>query len=392
MSKKKIIKALYMDWNVKFQCIGGKCPLTCCSAEWDIFLTEEEIERFKNMDHPFRDEIMKCVDKEKKCMITDTKEGKCSLLTEDGWCRMVLACGEEYLSKTCTVFPRHTKQYGDIIEMGVEIVCPVVAGYLLENVPIEFGIQEQKTDEEIKEIDYQIYDSLALARGELMEVLQSLPEHSTGKLFIVFSVLTKIKELFQKNQLNKENVISIISAYTAEKNRNEILAQCEAIAGQYTQKAVILQSLLLSFQTMIIKNLDGAFSLDDTLRENIVLWITDKGEFSRQLESFAGYLEQEYPMVSENFWSYALFMDWIELEPEKFGQKIYARMFELALIQIFAMSAWVSDGMLDKEKYSVLISTVDRIFSHKKDFMSDLSEDLHKLERDNIANILMFLI
>lgn len=148
-----------MDWYVKFQCIGGKCPLTCCSSEWDIFLKEEEIERYKDMDHPFRNEIMKYVDEEKKCMITDAKKVKCGLLTEDGWCRMVLECGEEYLSHTCTIFPRNIRCYGDILERGVEIVCPVVAGYLLENIPIEFGIQEKELDVEIKAIDYQFINN-----------------------------------------------------------------------------------------------------------------------------------------------------------------------------------------------------------------------------------------
>ena len=381
-----------MDWYIKFQCIGGKCPLTCCSSEWKISLTEKEIERYKSMEHPFQSEIMKGVDEENKCMITDGKSGKCSLLTEDGWCRMVLECGEEYLSKTCTVFPRHAKRYGDIFETGVEIVCPVVAGYLLEDVPIGFGIQEKDTDEEIKEIDYQVYDSLALARGELVGMMQSLPGHfTTGKLYIMFSVLTKIKELFSE-ELNRDNVISVLDAYAAEETRKEIFAQCEVIAGQYKQKAIILQSLLLSFQTVIIKQLNGSFLSDDMLRENVILWITDEKKFSKDLEAFSAYLKQEYPMISENFLIYALFMDWIELDSDKFGQKMYARIFELALIQIFAMSVWVADGELDKEKYQVLISMVDRNFSHRKDFLSTISENLHNLERDSIANILMFLI
>jgi len=387
------IKVLCMDWYTKFQCIGGKCPLTCCSSTWKISLEEEEIERYKNMKHPFQNEIMKWVDEEEKCLIGDVQEGKCGLLTEDGWCRMVLECGEEYLSKTCIVFPRDAKKYGDIIEAGVEIVCPVVAGYLLEDTPIEFVIQEQETVEEIEKIDYQVYDSLALARGELVGVIQAFPGHFTaGKLYIMFSVLTKIKELSQERRIEKEDIISVLNKYAVEAVKKEIYAQCEVIAGRYNQKAIILQSLLLLFQTVILKSLNDSFLLDDRLRENIVLWIINREEFSGKLEDFSAYLKREYPMVSENFLVYTLFLDWIELDLEKFGQKIYARIFELALIQIFAMSLWVADGMLDKEKYQVLISTVDRIFSHQRDFLSVISEDLHKLKRDNVANILMFLI
>lgn len=389
---KKIIKMLCMDWYVKFQCIGGSCPITCCSSEWKIVLTEEEIEKYKNMEHPFQSEIMKWVDEEKKCMLTDTREGKCGLLTEDGWCRMVLECGEEYLSKTCTLFPRNIRKYGDILEADVEIVCPVVAGYLLENIPIGFVIQEKETDNKIKEIDYQIYDSLALARSELVEMTQSFSgDFITGKLYIILSVLNKLKELFSENQLNKNAVSSVLGTYAAEKIRNEIFMQSEVIMARYSQKAIILQGLLLAFQS-VIGHLEDLVLKDEKFKENITLWLTDKEKFARDLEDFSNYLKQDYPLVSENFLTYVLFKDWIEFDKDRFGKKIVARIFELSLIQIIAMSVWAADETLSREKYQVVIASVDRIFSHKKDFLYSVSKDLNKMKRDTISSVLMFLI
>lgn len=112
-----------------------------------------------------------------------------------GW--MVLECGEACLSETCAKFPRNVRSYGDVFEASVEIVCPVAARYLLENVPIKFLIQEKETNVEIKVINYQIYDSLALARSESVEMMQSLSGHfTTGKLYMVFSVFNKITPLY----------------------------------------------------------------------------------------------------------------------------------------------------------------------------------------------------
>lgn len=55
------------------------------------------------------------------------RDGKCGLLTEEGWCKIVLECGEKYLSDTCTCFPGCVREFGDVLECMVEIVCPVVA-------------------------------------------------------------------------------------------------------------------------------------------------------------------------------------------------------------------------------------------------------------------------
>ena len=67
-------------------------------------------------------------------------DGRCQMLTEDGWCRIVLECGEEYLSGTCTTFPRKVKQFGDIMECMVEIVCPLVAERVFDDKKIEFMV------------------------------------------------------------------------------------------------------------------------------------------------------------------------------------------------------------------------------------------------------------
>lgn len=388
------VNILFMDWFATFCCIGGDCPLTCCSSEWNIALTDEDIEKYKNMSHPFQREIMKWVDTKKRCMSTDAKSGKCGLLTEDGWCRLVLECGEAYLSKTCTNFPRSVKQFGDTLEANVEINCPVVAGYLLETDSIEFGFEETATKGEAEEIDYQIYDGLALARGELVELIQLLPgEFTAGKLYIIFCVLDKIKGLIRdKGNLNKENVAAILEPYAEESVIREIFTQCEEITGKYHQKAIILQNILLQFQVVIEKHLERLFLMDDKLQANLKIWTTDLETFSRELQDFSIYLKQTYPMMSEKFLIYSLFMNWIELETDKFGEKIYARVFELTLIQLFAMSIWKNEGGLDRERYQVVIAGVDRTFAHTQDFLDDISMEMFKLGKHSLANMLMFLI
>ena len=162
------MKVLNMDWWNDFSCIGGECPLTCCCTSWSIDLTEKEIEQYEKLDHPFRDTIVASIDKENKKM--KEKDGYCPLLTKEGWCHIVRECGEQYLSNTCTAFPRHRMIFGDVVEQTVELVCPVVANYLFrkEKIAFEFGETDEK--ETINSIDYTLYDTLSLVRTNLIEL------------------------------------------------------------------------------------------------------------------------------------------------------------------------------------------------------------------------------
>ena len=59
-------KKLEISTLTEFNCTGNKCPLTCCVTTWGISLTDKEIEAYKNIKHPFKEEIVAAIDKEKK--------------------------------------------------------------------------------------------------------------------------------------------------------------------------------------------------------------------------------------------------------------------------------------------------------------------------------------
>lgn len=98
-----------------FHCIGGECPETCCTG-WQIGWRAEEYDKIINADisPKFRELIQTNFE---KLDIEPGKIGfdyqvklapgsKCSLLTPEGLCSIQKELGEEYLSKTCRVYPR----------------------------------------------------------------------------------------------------------------------------------------------------------------------------------------------------------------------------------------------------------------------------------------------
>lgn len=386
------MKILCMDWLSKFQCIGGACPLTCC-ADWRITLTDQEIANYVNMEHPFAKEFVSMIDQENKCM--KNKDGFCEALTEDGWCRLVQECGEDCLSATCTFFPRIAKEYGDVEEGTVEIVCPVVAGYLLDSEMVAFEFAEKQMDRSIKEIDYQVYDSLSLTRTYLIELVQEYPgRFVSGKLYIIFKLLNQIRELCGKGELNCESVQKLLQPYDCEEIRKAFLTECEVLGRRYETRGILLQNLLIQLGPIINqwKIFSGLSDWRNNLQQDFGVWISDARQLADDIEKFQQYRNREYPYMTDHFLVYILFLDWITMDLDKFGQHFYTRIIEFTLMQIVAMSEWKHTGTVDRREYEIIIASIDRMVSHQEMFKDKLYHFMEILGNDNIANILMIMI
>lgn len=120
------------SWFERFSCIGGTCPMTCCNAYgWGIALLDEEIEIYKEIEGEIGEEIRRSINYDRKrfkCrgeVYGDQSENwyKCPLLNEKGWCKIVLTCGEEMLSQTCQLYPRHLTALNNHFEQYVDISC-----------------------------------------------------------------------------------------------------------------------------------------------------------------------------------------------------------------------------------------------------------------------------
>lgn len=150
--------AYYSD----FKCIGGDCKFTCCSG-WRIDWTEEEIEKIKKSPE-CSEELRALTEKvfEKynrgqeivyKIILNDKQQ--CPFHTEEGLCRIQKELGEDYLSYTCSIFPRrhrfaldiNTESYTNLYRF-CNLSCPEIAKRVvsdpkamnLTNVPVKENV------------------------------------------------------------------------------------------------------------------------------------------------------------------------------------------------------------------------------------------------------------
>lgn len=386
-------KYLYTDWMVDFHCVGAECPKTCC-GKWNIAIKEEEIEKYKELaqHHPFGKTILEGLDEENGCM--KQCDGRCVLLTEDGWCKIVLECGEEYLSGTCTTFPRMIQEHGDVLECMVEIACPAVAERLFDHKKIGFCLDEidDGTEEESPQIDLELYDTLSFARSFLIDLFQEYDAScNVGKIYILFSAIQAVREMYGKGELTRKGVEGWLAQWDG-KNFAAVMGAVEPIMRREELKAVqILQlgELLISSDAMEYVLLDLENS---TLREDLIRWTGDVTDFKDKLHEFCRWRDGHYALALENYFVYALFREWIPygMKMEQFGKTFFIRIVMWCLIQLCALSVWEKKGEVTVKEYAMFVMGIDRALSHSEPILDELARVLEA--ENSIGKILLYLI
>ena len=124
-----IRKSAYFD---QFTCIAAACPDSCCK-EWDVQVDADAAALYRSLPGALGDRLRQVlVDGDGETVMTII-DGRCPMWRQDGLCRIQAELGHDALCKTCREFPRLTHDYGDFVELGLELSCPEAARLLLSN-------------------------------------------------------------------------------------------------------------------------------------------------------------------------------------------------------------------------------------------------------------------
>lgn len=122
-----ITKPHYYD---SFRCLASACPDSCC-REWDIQVDEDAAAMYRSLPGPLGDRLRAVLTEEDGDTVMSIENGRCPMWREDGLCRIQAELGEKALCKTCRDFPRLRHDYGDFVELGLELSCPEAARLIL---------------------------------------------------------------------------------------------------------------------------------------------------------------------------------------------------------------------------------------------------------------------
>lgn len=121
----------YPSFYHDFRCLAGSCPDSCCQ-EWAVVVDPDSAARYQALAGDLGDALRAAMAREDgDTILTITPDGRCPMWRADGLCRIQAELGEEALCHTCRQFPRLRHDYGDFVELGLELSCPEAARLLL---------------------------------------------------------------------------------------------------------------------------------------------------------------------------------------------------------------------------------------------------------------------
>lgn len=192
MSNIKTFVPTYFD---KFKCIAGECPDTCC-AGWEADLDDEIIEKYKTVGGELGERIKNSLTKDgTDCDIFALCEnGRCPFLNDCNLCDIQAACGEEYLSKTCAMFPRFYDDFGKIREMGIGFGCPEATRIMLEDdKPFSLEFYEESVGD-VEDIDENFLSEIIALRAEIFAILEDEELSFKKKIENIFNIVTAFQK------------------------------------------------------------------------------------------------------------------------------------------------------------------------------------------------------
>lgn len=124
------MELIYPSYYHDFTCIAGACPDSCCH-EWEVQVDEISAARYREMEGPLGSALREALYDEDGQTYMRNKNNRCPMWQEDGLCRIQAEQGHDALCHVCQQFPRLRQDYGDFVELGLEMSCPEAARMML---------------------------------------------------------------------------------------------------------------------------------------------------------------------------------------------------------------------------------------------------------------------
>ena len=169
-----------------FRCTAGNCPDSCCK-EWEVDVDDAAAAFYRSLEGSLGDrlrQVLKDTDDGTQMII---EEGRCPMWRQDGLCRIHAELGHDALCHVCREFPRLRHDYGNFVELGLELSCPAAAQLILT-------LHHTMTAEEISGGEYPQYDVDAMSillesRSVILQFLDttSLPVNKALSVLLIYA-------------------------------------------------------------------------------------------------------------------------------------------------------------------------------------------------------------
>ncbi len=180
-----ITKPSYYD---DFRCLAGACPDSCCQ-EWDVQVDAASAGSYLSLPGELGDKLRSKLQKDEDGDYTlEITDRRCPMWRADGLCEIQFQLGESALCRVCRDFPRLRHDYGDFVELGLELSCPEATRLIL-TAPPQVPVTRELPGGAEPDYDREAMDILLRTRQTALQILTlPLPQALSALLLYGYQV------------------------------------------------------------------------------------------------------------------------------------------------------------------------------------------------------------
>lgn len=386
----KYIRPFYYD---EFKCIGGECEDNCCAGGWDIFVEEEIVQAYQQVEGEFGEKLNRAIITGDVNKIKLDEKKCCPLLNRELLCEVYINLGEDKMGKVCKQYPRMYRKYRDVVECDLSLSCPEVARVLVKyNQQVEFLLDEYLDENDmVGEIDkINFFNALIAARGLSVDIMQMEDIPFWKRLYICINISDKIQQQIDNDEINK--IKNIIGAFQCEEYIKDILKSLDEVRvntslklAQYIGIINNIMKLKLSNQKFVAFLIETANFISNHAGNKF------EEEFYKISEEFDIFYKDN--KAFENYIVYYLFHYYMVAYDEGNIHKYIVVMIEAySIMKLFALVRWFNNGFqLSDEDLIDILYSYSREIEHGNNTMSELFNHIKENGFDKTAYLIALI-
>lgn len=412
---------LQPEYVGKFQCDGAACDSKCCK-NWAVDIDELTYRKYCTIEPKTeRNRIVsriKYKKQEKMILVEMAKNGDCPFLQSDGLCKIQKIWGADWLSNTCTLYPRKPYLAADLFMMALTLTCPVAAKLaLLPKEPMAFEevpLTEERRNEIIRRSSGRLSrmgDAFIDVQYGAISILQNRALSIDQRLIVLGFFLDQAGDMVEAG--TPEQIETLAAVYTADdfmERVPEMLRVIDFRVDEYVKSMFGLIEALYGKgaeyqgrERPLMYHVVHAFSLEEQEVPLAKLVETYQETFRPAQEI----LLQNFGHIFENYLVNEFFL-------EHYPQRIVGTLVQnyilfvmtYKLLEFIAVSVAVTGGAerekestetgktekgkteageMDEEKLVDLIGHMVASFDHSTEFLKSVAKDALKRQKDVVA-------
>ena len=385
----------------KFQCDGSVCNSKCCKG-WAVDIDGPTYQKYCTIEPKTeRKKIVSRIKykKQKNQFIVEmAKNGSCPFLQSDGLCKIQKTWGADWLSNTCTMYPRKPYLTGDLFMMALTLTCPVAAKLALlprESMAFEeVPLPAERRDEMIRRSSGRLSrmgDAFIDVQYGAISILQNRALTIDQRLIVLGFFLDQAGDMVEAGK--PEQIETLAAVYTADDFMEKVPEMLDAIDFRVVEYVKSMFGLIEALygkdaefhgqERPLMYHVVHAFELEE---EEVPLNVLVE-KYQKTLCSAKEKLHQEFGHIFENYLVNEFFL---EHYPQKimgtFVQNYILFVMNYKLVEFMAASTAVSDEKgLDAETLVKLIGHMVSSFDHSTEFLDSVAKDALKRQKDVVA-------